>query len=715
MEQLKTTSSQKRKEKASQSSEQRQVLDVSDKHELLVINTVDNFEGGKLKYFRNHWEKVTSDAFIIQTIKGYRLELDDIPKQTFRPKPIIFSDRDTNLINLEIEKFLDKRIICPVPYPEFNEYYSNIFITPKKDNSIRVILNLKSFNDSVSKIHFKMDTLTTALANIQRNDYFASIDLKDSYYSVPVHTNDQKYLRFLWNNNAYQFCVLPQGLSTSPRVFTKILKPVYSELRKLGYINIPYIDDSLLIGRTYEECYNNIHETVKLVDQLGFTIHPIKSVFIPTQEIIFLGFVLNSVDMSVKLTPERKTDLKNLCLEVLALPELSIRQLAKLIGKMVASEPGVQYAALYYKDLEIFKDKMLKQNKGNFEAKILLPNELKADIQWWIKTIPNSRKLLSYDDPHVILFSDASKTGWGGYNQSNGDKTEGFWLSEEKLLHINYLELKAAFLTLQSLVGSVKHQHIRLNMDNTVAISYINNFGGRIPNLHKLAKQIWHWCIDRNLWISVAHIAGKQNIEADKLSRNLNDDMEWTLIPEVFSKLEVLLGQIDIDLFASRINHQVSKYVTYNPDPHAVAINAFMLNWNEHCTYYIFPPFSVIGRVLQKIVKDKVQLAILVAPIWPTQVWFAQILHQICQQSYILPKKCLYLPQDPSRVHPISNLRLGAFILSGNICKIQDFQKTLPTLFYSLGEHQQESSIGLISKSGCFFQVNNKKIHLTHI
>ena len=62
-------------------------------------------------------------------------------------------------------------------------------------------------------------------------------------------------------------------------------------------------------------------------------------------------------------------------------------------------------------------------------------------------------------------------------------------------------------------------------MDNTVAVSYINNYGGRIETLHKLTQQLWFWAIDKNLLLSAAHVSGSDNFEADSLSRNFNDDM----------------------------------------------------------------------------------------------------------------------------------------------------------------------------------------------
>jgi hypothetical protein len=135
-----------------------------------------------------------------------------------------------------------------------------------------------------------MDSLSTAINLMNKNCYFASINLKDTFFSIPAKESDRKYLRVTWNGTLYQFTYLAQGLSTCPRVFTKIMKCVFSDLRKKGHCNTGYIDDSLLIGQSYDD----IRDTVALVDSLGFTIHPEKSVFISTQEIHYLGFILNS-------------------------------------------------------------------------------------------------------------------------------------------------------------------------------------------------------------------------------------------------------------------------------------------------------------------------------------------------------------------------------------------------------------------------------------
>ena len=89
-----------------------------------------------------------------------------------------------------------------------------------------------------------------------------------------------------------------------PRKFTKLLKLIYGSLRAQGYEYLGHIDDSYLQGDTYSECSNNVIERVSIFDKVGFHAHPEKSVFIPTQELTFLGFLLNSVTMTVRLTPD---------------------------------------------------------------------------------------------------------------------------------------------------------------------------------------------------------------------------------------------------------------------------------------------------------------------------------------------------------------------------------------------------------------------------
>ena len=96
------------------------------------------------------------------------------------------------------------------------------------------MINLKHLNKFVHYEHFKQEHFCIVLQLIQKGDFFTSVDLKKAYFSIPIAEDSRKYLKFLWNNTLYHYVCLPFGLSSAPRVFTKILKPIYAWFRLIG-------------------------------------------------------------------------------------------------------------------------------------------------------------------------------------------------------------------------------------------------------------------------------------------------------------------------------------------------------------------------------------------------------------------------------------------------------------------------------------------------
>ena len=139
--------------------------------------------------------------------------------------------------------------------------------------------------------------------------------------------------------------------------------------------------------------------------------------------------------------------------------------------------------------------------------------------------------------------------------------------------------------------------------------------------LFKQTKEIWLWSMTNNIFISAVHIPGKENNIPDNLSRHFNDTSEWKLKNSVFLLVTEHFFFPDLDLFASRLNKQLSKYVSWFPDPEVFATDPFSFSWSN-LNPYIFAPFSQISRVLQKIEDDKVRKAIMIVPLWTTQLWY---------------------------------------------------------------------------------------------
>ena len=87
----------------------------------------------------------------------------------------------------------------------------------------------------------------------------------------------------------YKFLRMPNRYSEAMCIFTRILKPSFSVLRKQGLLSVTFLDDSYLQGAKKSQCNQNVNATINLLTSLRFTIHTKKSILQPVQSIDFLG------------------------------------------------------------------------------------------------------------------------------------------------------------------------------------------------------------------------------------------------------------------------------------------------------------------------------------------------------------------------------------------------------------------------------------------
>ena len=540
-----------------------------------------------------------------------------------------------------------------------NQVISNIFLRPKKDGGHRLILDLTWVNLHVEYEHFKMHSLQTAKNMMRRDCWMGSIDLKDAYYSVPITEEHRRFLRFRWKGKLYQFRVMPNGLACAPRVFTKILNPVFAKLRERGFEGFPYIDDSFVVGDKWEDCQESLDMLVQQLRELGFVVHPEKSVCTPTKQLVFLGFQLDSERFRVYLTEDKEEKFIRAASDLLRRDQPTIREVAGLVGLMVAFAQAFSYAEAYVKHIEKDKIDALAAAKGDFNARMRLSRQSVQEVQWWLDCIRKSGRPVRRGNPEIVLYADASNEGWGAHVQAR--TAGGRWDETEAEDHINVLELQAVKLGLESLCTEIEDQHIRVMSDNTTAISYLNHHGGvKSGRCNQVAQEIWQWAEARQNWLSAAHIPGIENVIADYKSRNFEDNIEWSLSDRLFERIVDRFGEPDIDLFASRLNHKVDRFVSWSPEPGAFAIDAFSLVWTDF-KFYAFPPFSLVGRTVEKILEDEAR-GVIVVPWWPSQPWWGRLVRLKLQSMRFRPSRRNLTPVGkPDNAQVLSKCPLGVF------------------------------------------------------
>ena len=432
--------------------------------------------GGRLQFFVENWQVVTNDPWVISAISGYHIPFTVIPHQGFLPSHKV-SVEDGILIGKELGELIQKQAIHPVLEHDYNTgFVSNLFVIPKKGGGQRPVFNLRQLNQFIKYEHFKMEGIHMLRDLLKPNDFMAKIDLKDAYFTVPLWKGHQKFLRFLWKGTQWEFACLPFEIGSPPRVFTKILNPVIGLSRKQGISLIIYLDDFLLMASTEETLSYNVTLMFTLLEMLGFVVNYQKSQLNPTQSIEFLGFHIYSVTLNISFPLDKVKRIRKECQRVVENTDITIRELARLLGKLSASIQTVFPAPLHYRHIQGIKKCSLAFH-GGYECQLCWTAEALEELKWWRDHLSAwiGRAILQ-SPPQLTIETDASIMGWGAC--CGKLQTRGLWSQSERLLHINCLELLAGRFALKSFLRNKRNIHVKLMMDNTTAVSYINKMGG---------------------------------------------------------------------------------------------------------------------------------------------------------------------------------------------------------------------------------------------
>jgi hypothetical protein len=249
-----------------------------------------------------------------------------------------------------------------------------------------------------------------------------------------------------------------------------------------------YLDDILIIGHSREEAQEAVKQVVGLLESLGFVIQEEKSVREPSQSLEYIGLMIDTISMSCILHQKKKEILVEQCSRALKSKTITLRELASILSIFNWAAQSVNYSPANYRDLQAIYIQQSKLAHGDLSLVVTLSSEAKSNLSWWIKraNFSEGRKITFPTPSSIIIFSDASLSGWG--TVSDRIKTGGPWTKTETQLHINELELMAAFNGLEFFAATAHQTSFEINIDNTTAVAYINKKGVR--NLAHFAQSL---------------------------------------------------------------------------------------------------------------------------------------------------------------------------------------------------------------------------------
>lgn len=499
-------------------------------------------------------------------------------------------------------------------------------IQKKGSAAMRPILNMKVLSPFINSPHFKMEGIRAAKEILRRGDWMCRVDLKDAYLHVGVRWQDRKYLQYRYKGTLFQWRVLPFGYRDAPRFFQKLMVEALASLRRQGMRIVIYLDDILLMEATQSGCKQARDKLLARLIYLGFATNLEKSDLVPKQTITFLGLRLSSTDLTISLPLEKVQSCTQTINKVLRRAakgrDISLWELQSLLGTLQSTSECMLHHRLRLNS--VFET--LNQARLSSESRTTLQEQAKEDLCWWRDNMSqwNGRCYIPPTPDHVVEV-DASDMGIGGVvvGEPNPLTTHLFL---EPHQHINCRELFAAVYSLRAFATQAGWAKctVKIRTDNSVAAIYINRVGGRIPALSRLTEQLHKFALTREIRVFAEWIPGKDNTAADRLSRIRDNYADKMLHPVLFRQIERTFGKPQIDLFASIQNRQVPRYVSLRAEEESWYVDTFARPLPAGLRMYAFPPFSLVGRLLAKIRREKAQM-ILVVPAWTKQPWWPDL------------------------------------------------------------------------------------------
>ena len=238
----------------------------------------------------------------------------------------------------------------------------------------------------------------------------ASIDLRKAYLQVPVHPASRPFLCFVAHGQVYQFKMLCFGLSTAPKVFTRVMAPVSVILHSMGIRMRRYLDDWLVQSSSRESLFRDLQVVLDLCQELGIVVNPEKSNLVPSQVVLYLGVVLNTQYFLASPSPDRVSRLLSTAGEFLssALPPASVwLSLLGMLSSMAHLVPG---GRLRMRSLQLCLH--WSGDRVDQSTPVAWSPDCLRDLQWWLHLPRLSQGVsLCQVSPDLDFWSDASDVG----------------------------------------------------------------------------------------------------------------------------------------------------------------------------------------------------------------------------------------------------------------------------------------------------------------
>ena len=554
---------------------------------------------GSIKNKLNFWkEGLKANKFVLDTIsKGYSL-----PFESFPPKYHVVKN---NASSLRHREFVTQAILDLVE----GDFIKEVFVPPhcvnpltvaENQNKLRLVLDLGFVNEFLRIPKFRYEDLRDVVSFLEKDDYFIKFDVKSGYHHIEILEEHTRYLGFAWDfgnrRRYFVFEVLPFGLASACHCFSKVMRVFVKTWRGLGFNVLIYIDDGLSSSDSRNECRKAGSIIRRDLEEAGIVLNFEKSIWTPVQVGKFLGFIVDTTKMELRVPEEKTTTLLAKIEEVLVKGVCDAKSISRIAGRVISMTPALgPIARLFTRYMYNFI-----HISNSWYTSSPITDEVETELRFWKRNLPttNGYKMRKNTTTTKVIFSDASEHGYGGYVMTKlGEQiAKGNFSAKERVGSSTLRELLAVKYVLQSFGNLLENENLLWFTDNQNIPKIIEVGSGKL-HLTEVALEIFSLILKLNIEIRPVWIPREDNTIADGISK-FKDSDSWGVDEETFDFVQGCFGEFTFDRFADHENHRVSRFSSRYFCPGAEDIDAFTADWARHFNY-ICPPVSLIGRAIR--------------------------------------------------------------------------------------------------------------------
>lgn len=646
------------------------------------------------------WVELSTPSFLLDIISnGYRLQwVSRPPKCRFHPRVMPLSRKrvleslapDIKMsLEEQVKEWKSLGIVSPCNSSKGIE--SPLFAIPKRESpDCRPILDLRFLNKFTKKIHFQMDNVKSLKHVLRKGDWAVKLDLEKAYWHLMVEESHRRFLRFWYQEQLMEWNVLMFGLTDAPRIFTMLLRVVAQHLRSRGIRCIFYLDDILIVGDSFQSALQQGQFAVNLLQDLGFKISKKKSVLRPTQELEYLGLLLDLKQFKISIPEKRRRAVRRQVIRMLNCGAPSGKEVASVLGKLRA----MSMATNRQREKCLFLQKDLTSRPQHCRYSLRKPLSLQArqELEFWKEELgkPFARPItpVTVETADFVVTSDSSSRGWGAWTQSRSSEflSEhwGLWRKEDRKRHITFKETKASVLSTMQLVleRNLSNIDVLIRTDNLTSKSYLLKRVGKVDLINFLMLPFWDLMESRRIRVLADHIKGLDNHWADRISRlKGRDKTDWRLKRVLFIRIQKILNlKLTVDLFASEYNRLTEKFCSLKTTNALQYLTKESRRSLAREGLWANPPFCLIPRILSIVRERRLDMVMLI-PFWSSAFWWPVMMSMLTQAPIVLPRNCLLIPQGLKYHQSLRTLKwpLLCVRLSGHEFKTMSWRKEFST------------------------------------